>query len=782
MRIVQGELFERLADTIVASEKDFAYNPNCADLRERLNRKECEGVVFCFSHNMDPLRHLIQRLKKRVVVIFHNSDYNISRYDDVINHPMVYRVFAQNVTHHHPKIVPIPIGIANSMWKHGDPEAITLEASKSVKRSGIYLNINTTTNPKEREPCLQGCLAKGIPSVPSKPFESYLSDLHRSEMCVAPVGNGLDTHRFWESLYLGTPVVTSRNFISEYWSYHFPIGIVDDWNQDISQFPMGQFNTKLLDMNYYSKLIKSRTKIVFVALGNIPDFICQTLEICYRMTQLPIVVIVSDGAKIPGTLFKWASVSFESRLMETENSRMFSTKRFDEKFRQGYWRMVRQRFIALERYMVSCPDCNIVHFETDIAVFFDPLDHEDVFFQDHRMGLTIDSEKRGIGGIVTCGDSQTLSRFNKLLIDDIHLNDMQVIRKFYDMFPDDVLGLPIYHNDRYGPYDTNFSLFNSVFDAAAIGQYFYGADPSNFRGKITKIVNKDTPVRYDDLCLHWKRHGTMNVPYLSGIRLNMFHMHNKVMELAAIPAKVIANNNVDVVMPSCEKDLDTLEVSIDHIKKIPGIGTVYVISKNRMTNKAEWMDESLFPFKIEDMYKFEEGVQMRDGWYFQQLLKMYAHRLMPNLSERYLVLDSDTIFLKPTKFAECKKSFFNYMDREDLIHEHYFTTLKSLLGIDIFTPGRTGITHHMVFDKYVAEHILRNIEERHNSSAWEAILKLCDTRVNRHMLSEYELYFNYIQHYFPERVELRRLSFQNLPRLLTDRGYDYVSCHAYLRH
>jgi len=50
--------------------------------------------------------------------------------------------------------------------------------------------------------------------VPAKLVHSYM---RRSLMVACPRGNGLDTHRFWESLYLGAlPVILKRNSISEY--------------------------------------------------------------------------------------------------------------------------------------------------------------------------------------------------------------------------------------------------------------------------------------------------------------------------------------------------------------------------------------------------------------------------------------------------------------------------------------------------------------------------------------------------------------------------------------
>ncbi len=41
--------------------------------------------------------------------------------------------------------------------------------------------------------------------------------------------------------------------------------------------------------------------------------------------------------------------------------------------------------------------------------------------------------------------------------------------------------------------------------------------------------------------------------------------------------------------------------------------------------------------------------ERRAGWYLQQLLKLYAHAVVPGLSEHYLVLNADVFLLCPTR-------------------------------------------------------------------------------------------------------------------------------------
>ncbi|MFX0095788.1 MAG: hypothetical protein ACFFBD_28880, partial [Candidatus Hodarchaeota archaeon] len=108
---------------------------------------------------------------------------------------------------------------------------------------------------------------------------------------------------------------------------------------------------------------------------------------------------------------------------------------------------------------------------------------------------------------------------------------------------------------------------------------------------------------------------------------------------------------IDVIIPTCEKDLGTLELCIEGCRKnITGLRRIIVISKEKYTDNAEWFDERFFPFSLSDVEHLI-GISKREGWYFQQLLKIYSFSI-PDIAENVLAVDSDTIFLRPVSFFE----------------------------------------------------------------------------------------------------------------------------------
>ena len=56
---------------------------------------------------------------------------------------------------------------------------------------------------------------------------------------------------------------------------------------------------------------------------------------------------------------------------------------------------------------------------------------------------------------------------------------------------------------------------------------------------------------------------------------------------------------IDVVIPAHKKDVDTLELCIESIRKnVKNVRRVIVVSKEKLTEKAEFYCEEDFPFSF----------------------------------------------------------------------------------------------------------------------------------------------------------------------------------------
>jgi hypothetical protein len=235
--------------------------------------------LFVYTHILENfMNHILDKLdnKLQYTIYCHNSDHPFdAKYTRILDANHVTKVFAQNIDHpYHNKLNFLPIGLANSMWPHGD--VVTLYSTMKDtytqrKTKSIYVNINPNTFGYRR------AILDGVQKTKcwdlsrSKPFKEYLNELAKHRFCFALRGNGVSSHRFWESLYLGViPVIINnshtqmKHFVDYLKTLDIPFFEIQEEDFDIiaTKYPNEFFSEELynqiinkLDTNMY--LLKS---------------------------------------------------------------------------------------------------------------------------------------------------------------------------------------------------------------------------------------------------------------------------------------------------------------------------------------------------------------------------------------------------------------------------------------------------------------------------------------------------------------------------------------------
>lgn len=249
----------------------------------------------------------------------------------------------------------------------------------------------------------------------------------------------------------------------------------------------------------------------------------------------------------------------------------------------------------------------------------------------------------------------------------------------------------------------------------------------------------------------------------------------------AIYYKPGVTDTFDIVIPIGPNDREVIEEQITYTKKnVIGYRNIYLISYDP-TIKIDGcitINENIFPFNRETVQNFH-GELNRNGWYLQQLLKLYAGNVIPNILDKYLVIDSDTFFLKPTFFTFAGYCLYNYGVE---YHKPYFEHMKRLDDGFVKVTNKSGICHHMMFEtKYINE-IINVVEKKHNKLFYNVFLETVTEKTGSGA-SEYELYFNYMLRYNLDKIKIRRLNWANVNKLNTQNkeNFDYVSCHWHMR-
>jgi len=241
-------------------------------------------------------------------------------------------------------------------------------------------------------------------------------------------------------------------------------------------------------------------------------------------------------------------------------------------------------------------------------------------------------------------------------------------------------------------------------------------------------------------------------------------------------------NQFDVVVPIGPNDVNLVKMQTAFIKlNVIGYRNIYLVcyDPNVTCDGCITIDENSFPYTMKDVIAIQ-GKTERNGWYFQQILKLFAGHAIPNILDTYLVIDADTFFLKPTTFIEDGKCLYGFGTE---YHSPYFDHMSKLHEGFSKVINKSGICHHMMFEKRFLTEIVNIVERKHNDDFINIFLNCVNkTALTGSGASEYELYFNYVFKFHKDDVKLRPLTWCNSAGIPIRSELDYVSVHYYLEN
>lgn len=158
-----------------------------------------------------------QKLENPWILVTGVSDFSPSTFytDDelrkILSNPLLIEWRSQNVCLTHHKLKHLPIGLEDTDSKlefcrlNGD------QLKAIPKKDEIYTNFTCINNPHERS-----CFPTMEPT--RLDFETYMQTMAGYKYVLCPMGNGIDTHRFWEAQVCGCiPIVRCpKEFLPTY--------------------------------------------------------------------------------------------------------------------------------------------------------------------------------------------------------------------------------------------------------------------------------------------------------------------------------------------------------------------------------------------------------------------------------------------------------------------------------------------------------------------------------------------------------------------------------------
>jgi len=268
MEIFTGEKIQQQADVYLGFQDDFNYNPiiknqknKHLDINSIIRNYQNPSIIFCYSHRIFNFCEKIHFFQNNFVLITHNSDENIvnnEKTNFILECPKLKKWYAQNICFNHPKLFFIPIGIANSMWKHGD---LTLLENKDFimsleKSKNVYFLFNINTNQSKRQPCYDSLKYKLKWLDNMDPHNNFVR-LSKHKFCICPEGNGVDTHRLWEALYLKcVPIVIESEFTEILQKNNIPLVVLKSWSDfDESKLDYSKYVFSSYYINDFFKIL-----------------------------------------------------------------------------------------------------------------------------------------------------------------------------------------------------------------------------------------------------------------------------------------------------------------------------------------------------------------------------------------------------------------------------------------------------------------------------------------------------------------------------------------------
>ncbi len=246
--IITGERIQRLCDLYLSNHRsDFEFNPRIGAEPEKciLLESICEDYdnppnVFCYSHALVAFSEKIHFFQNKFVLFSGNSDHGVYESEwmhKIADADTLTKWFAQNLTVSRPKITNLPIGFTNSQWPHGDLDlffasgVFSLDQTFHNKPNQVYFHFNIGTCESKRRVCYDQLKDK-LPWLNGLTPLDNLKRLATYQFCICPEGNGADTHRLWEALYLRVvPVVVDSPYIRILTNHiNIPIVILNRWD------------------------------------------------------------------------------------------------------------------------------------------------------------------------------------------------------------------------------------------------------------------------------------------------------------------------------------------------------------------------------------------------------------------------------------------------------------------------------------------------------------------------------------------------------------------------
>ena len=245
-------LFRPSSKPYVSGDTFRKYSDHIFDETKSLNPKfvKNKDVIFVNADLLEIYFEIVHpKISNRYILITHNSDREISSKEIKFADDKIINWFAQNLTDSSNESLNfLPIGLENlRRLKYGRKKWFKQTISKKTKY--ILSSFNELTNFEERSGIAERLENNLIEYKEFTSVSSYFNNLIDYKYVICPPGNGLDTHRVWESLLLKIiPIHKINNFTLILKNNSVPGLYVENW-EDLNKYSREQLDDYYANFN-----------------------------------------------------------------------------------------------------------------------------------------------------------------------------------------------------------------------------------------------------------------------------------------------------------------------------------------------------------------------------------------------------------------------------------------------------------------------------------------------------------------------------------------------------
>jgi hypothetical protein len=243
-------------------------------------------------------------------------------------------------------------------------------------------------------------------------------------------------------------------------------------------------------------------------------------------------------------VFTYESTAEVDEVLDKQNN--------DRKFRNGFWRFSTERLFALAQHGIKHPEFSYLHIESDVLIL--PNFPFDRFQKMESLSWSRYDQRRDLASLVYIPNRDEAQWFLKMMHDVLSehsgMNDMLLLNKIASRFANRVELLPtspgpnsvilceryLLNEDQKLAISRNYTMFEGIFDSAAVGIWLTGTDPRNYFGVRRKFSTEEllrTPTYIDPSQAQYRYSEGEGLFQIQGdLELQVFNLHIHSKDLA----------------------------------------------------------------------------------------------------------------------------------------------------------------------------------------------------------------------------------------------------------